>query len=312
MEDVLLLAPLAPQTVMTEMEARFRLHRLWEAEDPADLVRQAAEVTALATRGDLGADRTLIDALPNLEVIAVYGVGSDAVDLERCRERGIAVTTTPGVLTDAVAEMALGLSIGLLRRIVEGDRFLRAGSWHHGNLALGLGLKGSKVGILGFGRIGQRCAGLFEAFGAEVLYSDLNPISGREASFRATPEALAAEVTLLVVTVSGGPATAGLVDRRVLKALGPDGYLVNVARGSVVQEADLVAALQADEIGAAALDVFADEPNVPQALIDDQRLVLTPHIASGDLTTREEMGRLVIENLAAHFAGKPLLTPLVP
>lgn len=306
MGKVLQIAPIAPPDLQAELEARFDVHRYWEAGLPAN----PATVTAVASRGDVGCSGEIIAALPNLSLIAVYGVGFDAIDLAACRARKVAVTTTPGVLTDAVAELAVALTLAAARRVTEGDRFVRAGRWRDGEFGLGFSLAGTTIGIFGYGRIGRRAATLFRAFDAKILYCDLAPVAGEEAAFRPTPLALARDCRVLVVTAAGGAATEGLVGREVMVSLGSTGVLVNVARGSVVDEVALCQMLASGTLGAAAVDVFMDEPSVPEALIRSDRVVLTPHIASGAIQTREAMARLVIDNLHAHATGAPLKTPL--
>ncbi|MEF9605800.1 NAD(P)-dependent oxidoreductase, partial [Paracoccus sp. PXZ] len=224
--------------------------------------------------------------------------------------RGIAVTTTPDVLSLAVAEMALGLALAAGRRIAEGDRFVRAGGWSSGGkLGLGLSVLERRAGILGYGRIGRRLADLLRGMGMEVLYTARHERPDSPDGFRPDALALARDCALLFVTAAGGEDTRGLVDAEVLAALGSDGILVNVARGPVVDAGALAAALDAGAIAGAGLDVFDDEPNVPQALLDAPNCVLTPHIGSATAEARRAMAQLVLDNIAAHFAGRPLPTP---
>ena len=311
MDDLLLMTPLAPPEITEEIERRFQTHRYWEwgyvGSIPSDV---AGRVSAVATTGSIGASAALIDALPNLKLIAVNGVGFDAIDLDQARSRGIAITTTPGVLTDAVADMAVSLTLAASRRIAECDRFVRGGQWLKGKPSLGWSLRGKTVGILGLGRIGRRIAQILAAFEVKLLYTDLAPVAGHEAAFRASPEDLARACRVLIVAAAGGAGTEGLVDRGVLRALGADGLLVNVTRGSIVNEADLIGALEAGELGGAALDVFADEPNVPPGLARREDVIVTPHIASATLEARKAMGRMVIDNLAAFYEGRPLPSEL--
>ena len=305
-----MIGPMMPR-VMETLEDRYRVHRLWEAPAPDTLLSDVvARVRAIATRGDLSTDAALIDALPKLEIIACYGVGVDAIDLGRARERGVIVTNTPDVLTDDVADLALGLLLAVTRRICVADRYVRSGRWLAGNMALTRSLRAKRLGILGLGRIGQAVAARVETLGAEICYH--GPREKPDKPYRYYPdlEAMARDCDHLVVTCPGGPATVNLVNRTVLEALGPEGTLVNVARGSVVEEAALVEALVSGGLGAAGLDVFADEPRVPEALFDLENVVLQPHQASATVETRGAMGDLVIENLAAHFAGRPALTPI--
>jgi lactate dehydrogenase-like 2-hydroxyacid dehydrogenase len=265
-------------------------------------------VRAIVSSGHAGADAAMMDALPKTEIITCFGVGYDAIDVAAAKARKIAVTNTPDVLTDDVADLAIGLLIDVARRISRGDRFVRAGGWLKGGLEFGTALKGKKVGIVGLGRIGQATAKRAEAFGMEILYH------GRkrqpDVAYRYYPDllGLARDCDFLLLTLPGGPETKGLVTAEVLAALGPQGTLVNVARGSIVDEAALVAALQSGALGAAALDVFVNEPRVPAALMAMDNVVLQPHVGSATHGTRAAMGQLVIDNLLAHFEGRPLLT----
>jgi lactate dehydrogenase-like 2-hydroxyacid dehydrogenase len=307
-QDVVIVTPIyAPS--MEALEKLFTLHRLWEAKDRAAFYAPlAAKVRAIVSSGHAGADAAMMDALPKTEIIACFGVGYDAIDVAAAKARKIAVTNTPDVLTDDVADLALGLLIDVARRISRGDRFVRAGGWPKSGLEFGTALKGKKVGIVGLGRIGHAAAKRAEAFGMEILYH------GRrrqpDVAYRYYPDlvALARDCDFLMLTLPGGPETKGLVSAEVLAALGPRGTLVNVARGSIVDEQALVAALKSGALGAAALDVFAEEPQVPTELMTMDNVVLQPHVGSATHGTRGAMGQLVIDNLLAHFAGKPLLT----
>ncbi len=304
--SVLLRSALKPDAITTEIEERF--NPIWEKGPISEDI--AKDISVVITKGDLGLKSDEMRALPNLKLISVYGVGTDAIDLVQAKERGIQVATTPNVLTNAVAEMALALTLAGARRIAEGDRHVRAGKWPQSSLGLGWSVNGETAGIFGYGRIGKRLAELCRAVGMQVLYTDLQATPGEEAAFRPSAEELARDCRVLIISAEGGEKTRGLINRKVLKALGPDGLLVNIARGSVINEAELIETLAADEIACAALDVFEDEPNVPEALRNNPKLVLTPHVASGTVDARIAMGRLVIDNTAAFLAGEPLLTPL--
>lgn len=289
----------------------YTVHRLWEAPDRDRFLADVGpRVRAIVTGGGFGASRALIDAAPQLGLVAVHGVGTDAVDLERARARGIRVSVTAGVLTDDVADMALGLLLAVARRLSEGDRFVRAGKWPKERFPLGRKVAGKRLGILGFGRIGQAIARRAEGFGMAVSYTDLRAIDGIPQRFVASLEELARQSDFLVIAASASAETRGVVGRAVLDALGPEGILVNIARGSIVDEAELVAALTEGRLGAAGLDVFVDEPNVPEALFSLDNVVLEPHQASATIETRVEMGRNVLANLEAFFAGRPLPTAL--
>ncbi|KRW93714.1 NAD(P)-dependent oxidoreductase [Paracoccus sp. MKU1] len=298
---ILALAELKPQDMADRLAADYRVIR-----DIGD----AADVEVVLTAGNIGLSGAQMARLPALRLIAVNGVGVDAVDLAEARRRGIAVTTTPDVLSLAVAEMALGLALAAGRRIAEGDRFVRAGGWSSGGkLGLGLSVLERRAGILGYGRIGRRLADLLRGMGMEVLYTARHERPDSPDGFRPDALALARDCALLFVTAAGGEDTRGLVDAEVLAALGSDGILVNVARGPVVDAGALAAALDAGAIAGAGLDVFDDEPNVPQALLDAPNCVLTPHIGSATAEARRAMAQLVLDNIAAHFAGRPLPTP---
>lgn len=277
----------------------------------AFLAEHGADVVAIVctNTGQVGAD--LIAALPRLGVIVNQGVGYDNIDVPACLERGILVSHTPGVLDDAVAETALGLLIATRRRMVEADRFVRAGRWPEaGAFPLTGQVAGSTVGILGLGRIGRRLAEILIALGCTVSYHSRHEVPGVPYAYAASARDLAAGVDNLVAIVPGGPATDGLVDRAVLDALGPDGVLVNVARGSVVDEDALVAALQEGRLGAAGLDVYAHEPEVPVALTALDNVVLLPHVGSGTEETRAAMRELTLDNLDLWLETGRLRTPV--
>lgn len=273
--------------------------------DPAD----AAKVRAVVTSGRFGVPRDLMAALPNLELVANFGVGYDTTDISQAVERGIRVTNTPDVLTDCVADTALGLMLDVFRRFGAAERFLRDGRWESGGFPLARRFSGSTVGILGLGRIGRAIAQRAAAFDTTILYCTRRPVDAVPWEYVATPIELARRADVLVVAVPGGEATEGLVDAEVIRAIGPDGYLVNIARGSVVDEDALIAALENGEIAGAGLDVFAHEPHVPDRLIRDD-VTLLPHVGSGTAETREDMRDLTLANLRAHLAGEPLLTPI--
>ncbi len=276
----------------------------------AFLAEHGADVVAIACTNTGPVDADLISALPRLGVIVNQGVGYDNIDIPLCLERGILVSHTPGVLDDAVAETALGLLVATRRRMVEADRFVRAGRWPAGAFPLTGQVAGSTVGILGLGRIGRRLAQVLDAMGCTVVYHSRHEVPGTPYRYAASPQDLAAEVDNLVVIVPGGPGTAALVDRAVLDALGPDGVLVNVARGSVVDEDALVAALREGRLGAAGLDVYATEPVVPEALTSLDQVVLLPHVGSGTEVTRTAMRELTLENLALWLESGRLRTPV--
>ena len=257
-----------------------------------------------------GANANLINRLKNLEIIASFSVGYDATDVVVAQTRGVIVTHTPEVLTGDVADLAMTFILMVPRRIGEAERFLRSGQWLDGRMDLGTTVRGKRLGILGLGRIGKAGARRAEGFGLHISYHDIKPMG--DLVYRSYPTALdlALASDILLVACEGGTATHGLVDVDVLEALGPDGYLINAARGTIVDQQALITALKTGIIAGAALDVFDGEPEVPAELMSIENVVLTPHIASSTHETRRAMADLVYENLRAHFDGKPVLTPV--
>ncbi|WP_414639155.1 2-hydroxyacid dehydrogenase [Actinophytocola sp.] len=268
------------------------------------------DVVATVTSSRYGVTNEQIDALPALKAIVHFGVGYETTDVAYARSRGIVVSNTPDVLTDCVADLAVGGLIDVLRRLSAAERFVRRGDWLSGQFPLATKVTGKRIGILGLGRIGRAIAHRLAAFDTTISYHSRNPVPDVPYTYADSPTALAAAVDVLVVATSGGPATQGLVSADVLSALGPNGYLVNIARGSVVDEPALVAALKAGTIAGAALDVFADEPNVPLELLDRDDVVLLPHIASATTETREAMGELAFRNLHRFMTDGTLVTPV--
>ena len=307
--EVLMVATLMP-FVTDQLNAHYTVHDRIHVSDPARFAEVAPRIRGVVASGESRVSRELIAQLPALEMITVFGVGYDGIDVVAARERGIAVTHTPGVLNDDVADLAMGLLLAVSRRIPQADKFIRDGGWPKGPMPLARKLSGSRLGIVGMGRIGQAIAERALAFSMSVAYTARSARSQLDYSYYPDAASLAQAVDFLVVITPGGAATRGLIDAKVLQALGPDGYLVNVARGSVVDQDALILALQNGTIAGAGLDVFVDEPNVPDALRTLTNVVLTPHIGSGTRQTREAMGQLTVDNLHAHFAGRPLLTPI--
>jgi hydroxypyruvate reductase len=293
------------------MESDFTLHKLWQAKDRAALIAEVGHrVRGVQTAPGYGADATLMDALPKLEIISNFGVGVDSVDLNAARQRGVIVTNTPDVLNECVADLAMGLTVATLRRVSAGDRFVRSGAWLRGEFPLAQKVGGKTMGILGYGRIGKAIAKRAEAFGMRIAYHGRKPQAGVAHKYYANLTEMARDCDVLMVICPGGAATRHLVNAEVLNALGPEGTLINVARGSVVDEQALVQALADGSLGAAGLDVYASEPRVPEALFGMDQVVLQPHVGSATHETRKAMGDLTVENLRAHFAGKPALTPV--
>ncbi|MDH6166723.1 lactate dehydrogenase-like 2-hydroxyacid dehydrogenase [Variovorax boronicumulans] len=300
-----------PEWDMAPMQAQYTLHRLWEAPDrQAFIAEHAPGIRAVATRGELGASGELIAALPNLELVACYGVGTDGIDLAACRARGIRVTNTPDVLNGDVADLAVGLTLALQRRIPASDAFVRSGAWAQGPMALATRVFGQRVGIAGFGRIGSTIARRLSGFDMELAYFSRTPKADSPLRHFASLPAMADWCDVLIVILPGGEATRGIVDAEVLTALGPRGWLVNVSRGTTVDEGALLQALEGRRIAGAALDVFLNEPRIDPRFAALDNVVLHPHHGSGTEETRRAMGALVRRNLEAHFAGRPLVTPV--
>lgn len=270
-----------------------------------------SDIVAAISSGN-GVTTAMMDAAPDLKMVALSVVGYDKIDLAEARARSIAISNTPDVLTDDVADLAIGLMIAVARRLPAQDLYVRRGRWpEEGPPALSRRASGRRIGVLGLGRIGQAIASRAAPFAAEIGYfSRTERTEGAGYRYFESALALAQWADVLIVAVSGGADTARLVSRDVIEALGPDGTLINIARGSVIDEAALVAALTDSRLGAAGLDVFADEPRVPEALLRLENVVLIPHQGSATVETRAAMGQLALDNLAAFFAGKPLLTPI--
>lgn len=282
----------------------YRVHRLYQASEPQKMLADIGPlIEGVVTGGAKGLSREIMECLPALKIVAVSGIGTDAVDLAYAAKNGIYVTTTPGVLTDDVADMALGLLISTLRQMSEGEQVLRAGRWPQTNLPLARKFSGTTVGIIGMGRVGQAIAKRVAAFDARILYTDLAPIAALDYTFVADIHALAQEVDVLVLAASADSGKV-IISESVLEALGPEGYFINVARGKLVDETALLVALTHKHIAGAGLDVFAHEPHVPEGFFTLNNVTLQPHRASATVQTRLEMGNIVLANLAACFSGK--------
>ena len=308
--DLLLIGPLMPDT-MAQLDAAYVVHRYDLAADkPALLAALAPKLRAIATRGDYALPRDLMARLPKVKVIASSGTGYDGIDVDAARELGIAVTNSPGPASECVADAAFALILATMRRTLVLDRFVRSGRWLEGPPPFADKVWGERIGIVGLGRIGKAIARRAEAFRMEIAYHGRNRQPGVAYRYCESLSEMARDVRILVCAVPGRDATRGLVDREVIDALGPDGYFINVARGSTVDEPYLVDALVNRRLAGAGLDVFADEPRVPPALLALDNVVLLPHCGSGTLATRNAMSQMVVDNLAAFFAGRPLISPV--
>lgn len=274
------------------------------------IAAHGTEIRAIATRGRLKVDEAMMARLPKLEIVSNFGVGYDTVDAAAAAKRGVVVTNTPEVLNEEVADLTLGLLLATVREIPQADRFLREGKWLKGAYPLGLTLRDRTVGIVGMGRIGKAIARRLEAFGLPISYHTRTAQPDLPYRHYGDLVALAGDVDTLILILPGGPSTKHLINAQVLEALGANGILINVARGTVVDETALIAALKAGTIRAAGLDVFEDEPRVPAELIAMDNVVLLPHVGSSTHHTRTAMGQLVVDNILSWFAGKGPLTPV--
>lgn len=303
--------PLMP-FVREQLLATFEVHELWSAPDPEALLTRLAPVIRglVGGSGKRRLDGGVFGALPALEIVASLGVGYDHIHAEAAKAHGVIVTHTPDVLNEEVADLAVGLLLATVRQLPQADRFVRAGQWLNGAMPLTASLRGRRVGILGLGRIGRAIARRLEAFGLPLAYHGRR--RQEDVGYRYYPSLLdmARDVDVLLSIAPGGEATRGLVNAAVLQALGPQGILVNVGRGSVVDERALIEALANKTILSAGLDVFEDEPNVPPELIAMEHVVLLPHVGSASVHTRQAMGQLMVDNLLSWFAGKGPLTPV--
>ncbi len=300
------------------LDQRFVVHRLFEAHDKdAALAAIAPQVRAIATGVPILVEdvsfpinAALMERLPNLEIVANLGVGYDNIDADYAGAHGISVTNTPDVLTEETADTAFGLLLNAVRQFPRAERFLRDGKWLKGQFELTASLRGRTMGILGLGRIGRAIARRAEAFGVQVVYHNRKPVEDAPYAYYASLLDMAGACDILMVVAPGGASTRNIVGKDVLEALGPKGILINIARGTIIDEPALIEALQQRRILTAGLDVFAHEPNVPQALIDMEHVVLLPHVGSASQATRDEMSRLVIDNLFAWAQGGDLGNPV--
>jgi lactate dehydrogenase-like 2-hydroxyacid dehydrogenase len=288
---------------------RYTVHKLHEEADPAAWL--AANGGRIRAHAGAGVSADLMAALPNLEIIASFGVGYDSIDTKAAKARNIRVTNTPDVLNDAVAELAIGLMIALARRIPQADQYVRQGKWPGGNMALFSELTGKTVGILGLGRIGKEIAVRAQAMKMRVVYHGRKRQPTEPYVFYDDLTEMARDIDWLVIIAPGGKGTERIVSRQVLEALGPQGMLVNVARGTLIDEPAMLELLQNGGLGGAALDVFENEPEMPEGFFALDNVVLSPHQGSATHQTRDAMGALLVANLDAYFAGEPLLSAVV-
>ncbi len=302
-----------PEATAAALNASYSVHHFRTLPIPADAFtpEAAKRIRAIATEANRGAPREMIDRFPNVEVICVFGVGTDAVDLKAARERNIPVTNTPDVIGPEVADLAIGLMLASARQIVMGDRYVRDGDWiAKGPIRLGRSVGRKTCGVIGLGGIGRAIADRAAMFRMRVIYQGPRKKADAPYEYFADPVELARESDYLMVACKGGEDTRHLVSKAVIEALGPTGTLINVARGSVVDEPAMIAALKTGRLGYAALDVFDNEPNISKELLALPNVIVQPHHGTGTVETRTEIGQVMLNNLAAHFAGKPLINPV--
>ena len=309
MANKVLLCPNHVPQMIQALEAKgYELYHMKDAEDPSTAGIDPAEVEVMVNKGSGKASANCIKALPNLKVISVFGVGYDGIDVDAATAQGVKVTHTPGVLTDEVANLAVGMCLAVTRRIPETDAFNRAGRWGPEQPKLGDSVYGATAGILGLGRIGRGIAERMAACGSKIAYSDIAKADDVDYDFYPDAVSLAKVSDVLFVTCFLSDATRKIVNAEVFDALGPKGYVINTARGPIIDEAALIQALKDKRIAGAAIDVYEKEPSFPEELAKLENTVLTPHIGSSTYQTRERMANLVMENVDAFFAGKPLVT----
>jgi lactate dehydrogenase-like 2-hydroxyacid dehydrogenase len=311
--EILQLGPY-PAWDQEPLDETFLMHRLFEVEDRQRyLTEHGAKIRGIATRGELGASRHLIDACPGLEIIAVYGVGYGAVDLPAARERSVRVTNTPDVLTNDVADLGVAMMLCLSRGMMRAERWVRDGCWAtKGMYPLQHRVWGKKAGVSGLGRVGSEVAKRLAGFGLDIAYSDVGPKdNAKQWAFIADPVALAEHSDFFFVTLAASAATRHVVNAKLVEAIGPNGMLINIARASNIDEEALINALENKKLGSAALDVFEGEPKLNPRFLKLDNILLQPHHASGTFETRNAMGKLLRDNLMAHFSGQPVLTPVL-
>lgn len=311
--DILQVGPY-PDWDQVPLEEAFTMHKIFEASDPDGFLSSVGEsIRGIATRGERGAKRAMIEACPNLEIISVYGVGFDAVDLDACRERGIRVTNTPDVLTNDVADLGVAMMLVQSRGMIGAETWVRDGSWQKNGLyPLQNRVWGKTAGVLGLGRIGFEVAKRLAGFDLAIAYTDVAPKEyAPDWTFIDDPVELARQSDFLFVTLAASAETKHIVNREVIEAVGPQGMIINISRASNIDEEALLDALESKRLGSAALDVFEGEPALNPRFLELDNVLLQPHHASGTYETRKAMGKLVRDNLTAHFAGRDLLTPVL-
>jgi len=302
-----------PDWDQVALDQAFDIKRMFESQNPnALLAEHGQNIRAIATRGELGADAAMIRACPNLEVVSVYGVGYDAVDLDACAAQNVRVTNTPNVLTEDVADLGVAMMLCQSRGMIGAEKWVRDGQWaNEGLYPLKRRVFGRKAGILGLGRIGYEVGKRLAGFNMDIAYSDIETRDfAPDWTFMADPLALAKHADFLFVTLAASAKTKHIVGRQLIEAIGPEGMIINISRASNIDEDALIAALQSGTLGSAALDVFEGEPDLDPRFLDLDNVLLQPHHASGTIETRKAMGKLVRDNLTAHFAGQALLTPV--
>jgi len=311
-QTLLLMGPLFEAT-MTELESTHKVERYWEATDKPALLKSIADTClAVVTDGGLGVTNDILEQLPNAKVVSVFGVGVDAIDLDYCRTHGISVGNTPDVLSDDVADLAVALALATCRQLVTGDQYARAGQWpKQGAMPLTTRMMGKAAGIFGMGSIGSCLAKRLNAFDMPVSYCNRTKKAGSPYKFVTSLEQLASESDFLFVTAAATEGTIGSINQKVLDALGPRGYLINVSRGSLIEEPVLIEYLSENKIAGAGLDVFHNEPDIAESLLGLNNVVLQPHNASGTYETRQAMGDLMLENLNTGIAGNSMSAQVV-
>ncbi len=313
MKPVVLSLGVFPPATMSSLAELFELHHFTVYPLPEGTLTPDLKprINAIATEANRGATRDLIASLPNLEIISCFGVGVDGIDLAAARERAIAVTNTPGVMADECADLALGMMLASARQIVHADRYVRSGEWLKGPIGLGRGVGGKTVGVVGLGGIGRAIADRAHAFHMKVLWH--GPRSKPAIPYEYVPDLveLARRSDFLMVACKGGDETRGLISASVIDALGAQGTLINIARGSVVDEPAMIERLRDGRLGFAALDVFHNAPRIALGLLELPNVLLQPHHGSATVETRTAIGQLMIDNLTAHFAGRKLPTRVI-